>query len=441
MHRKINIFIIFLLSVSLLVFFFVINKHSTKEQLTELPAKLPEHYFSKVIMPSHLSQKKLDEQLVEFYLQWKQEYLVTVENSDPVQMYVFYNRERIAEPKEAVCCSEGQGYGMLISAFMADFEPDAKTDFDALYQFYKAHPSNSTPEFMAWQQIETGGRIVNTPDGGEYSATDGDMDIAYALLLADQLWGSEGPIDYRGEAVSLIEALMENAVNPEDSVLKLGNWVKAGDPVYANSTRLSDFMLEHIRVFASYDSQNADQWEVVYNKMTEVINEQYQSGGKTGLMPDFMVKDLNGTYVPAEPGFLEGEHDGDYHYNACRIPWRYSMDYIIGGRATVKNQLDSLNEWLKKASDGNPENIKSGYNVKSEPYGESYEEYGDLCFIAPLMVSAMIDPVNQEWLNRLWDDTAEYSIKDANYYDNSLKLLAMITASGHWISPNAGKTD
>ena len=43
---------------------------------------------------------------------------------------------------------------------------------------------------MAWQQAIINDEIVDV--NGVDSALDGDMDIAYSLLLADKQWGSDG---------------------------------------------------------------------------------------------------------------------------------------------------------------------------------------------------------------------------------------------------------
>lgn len=78
---------------------------------------------------------------------------------------------------------------MLITAYMAGHDADAQTYFDGLYRFYKAHPSSIDPALMAWQQAkDSSGNIVDT--SGSDAATDGDMDIAYALLLADKQWAA-----------------------------------------------------------------------------------------------------------------------------------------------------------------------------------------------------------------------------------------------------------
>ena len=48
---------------------------------------------------------------------------------------------------------------------------------------------------------QNNGTMVDDKKDHTGSATDGDMDIAYSLLLADNLWGSHGKINYKEEAI------------------------------------------------------------------------------------------------------------------------------------------------------------------------------------------------------------------------------------------------
>ncbi|MGG4397493.1 glycosyl hydrolase family 8 [Paenibacillus thiaminolyticus] len=86
---------------------------------------------------------------------------------------------------------------------------------------------------MAWQQIDNGSAIVNNTEAGSDAATDGDMDMAYALLLADKQWGSSSGINYRAEAVNLINAIMQSEVNKQAWHLKHGDWVSDSDSKWA----------------------------------------------------------------------------------------------------------------------------------------------------------------------------------------------------------------
>lgn len=124
----------------------------------------------------------------EFYEKWKDRYLLKNPYvTDEVEYYVWYSGETYAQNKSetVVTVSEAHGYGMLIAASMAEYDSSAKEIFDGLYQYYREHLSDIGPNLMAWQQSDTGTEIVNT--SGVDSAADGDMDIAYSLLMADSI--------------------------------------------------------------------------------------------------------------------------------------------------------------------------------------------------------------------------------------------------------------
>ena len=45
--------------------------------------------------------------------------------------------------------SEAHGYGMMLAALMAGYDPEAQSIFDGLFAFYRDHPSSLTPGLMA----------------------------------------------------------------------------------------------------------------------------------------------------------------------------------------------------------------------------------------------------------------------------------------------------
>lgn len=399
----------------------------------------PQHsaYRAGALRPSQHSQAQLDEHVRAYYSAWRARYLVQVPGANPPQLYVYYNREGASDPKDAVSVSEGHGYGMLAAVLMAGAEPHAKSDFDALYRFYKAHPSAYTPGLMAWQQVRRGGKVIDNPDGGRDSATDGDLDIGYALLLADRQWGSAGPIPYKRAALASIQGSLRGAVNAQREILKLGDWASDRDKKYGGGTRSSDFMLDHLLAFAAADAAHAGQWRAVYARTADIVNYQLRSGGSqsTGLLPDFLVADASGHYAPAPSGYLEGKHDGDYGYNACRTPWRLGMADLLHGAADVRPALLTLDRWFRQQTGGDPQKVRAGYYVRNGQNGAPYVSYGDLSFTAPLLVSAMLDASGQTWLNALWDHAASAPIDKNDYYGNTIKLLVMIVASGNFWAP------
>lgn len=369
------------------------------------------------------STQGLSEETVSFYADWKDKYLVqnpyVTKHSE---YYVWYNED---EPDSAVTVSEAHGYGMLIAACMAEYDSDAKEIFDGMYRFYEAHTSEIGPHLMAWQQADNGTAIVSV--SGADSATDGDMDIAYALLLADSIWGSSGKIDYRQSAVNIINDIMTYEVNKTDWILQLGDWTywsDENDPYYA-AIRASDFIMQYMPVFA--DATNDNRWMNVYNSTYDIINTLIEEYG-TGLLPDFIVKDQSGHFVPAPADFLESAYDGYYYYNSCRTPWRIGMDYLINGNQNAHSFANTINAFITKASDNDPWEIMAGY----QPDGTPVENYNDLCFTAPFLISAAcVD--DSAWHDALREAIINYG--DDVYYGDTIKLLCLIADDGGWLVP------
>lgn len=320
---------------------------------------------------------------------------------------------------ESLTVSEAHGYGMLIAVYMAGYEPDAREIFDGLHAYWRDHPSTGTPPLMAWSQDYS---CVNNL--GAASATDGDFDIAYALLLADKQWGSDGAIDYIGEAYSILSAISSAELAPEGYAY-LGDWV--GDPYYRLSTRTSDFMPNH---YAAFEDLIGDgRWDAALDTSYPIMSAV--RSGDTGLFPDF-VQWATTDPVPAEPWFLEREWDGHYSYNACRVPWRVSLGYLADGDARARDLMRPMVDWAQSHTGGNPWAFSSGYRLWGETLPGA--DFPSMTYIAPLGVAAMLDPSKQAFLDAVWQASVDYE-SNGVYYDDTLRLLAMIAMSGNWWSP------
>lgn len=387
----------------------------------------PQHqaYTPGVILPDHISQNDRDAAVEDFYNRWKERYLK--QGCGEGRYYVFANADSTFSDSATLTVSEAHGYGMIIAALMAGYDPQAKTVFDGLYNYYKDHPSDRNPALMAWLQHED----CRTPAGEEGTATDGDMDIAYALLLADAQWGSAGGIDYFKKALQVIDAIMNVEINPENSIIMFGSWVSSDNPRYYYGTRSSDFMMHHLKVYqeATGDVRWTQTIDATYT-LTEDIQRKYTWG--TGLLPDFIEK-TDGAPKPAGSYYLEGTFDGCYYYNACRAPWRIGTDYLMSGDDRAFAAVNTITAWMRSRTRENPENIRAGYRLcGANIWGNAYT---DLAFTAPLGVAAMMDEPHQSWLNDIWDSVVRTSLSEGDYYGNTLKLISMLVMSGNWWSP------
>lgn len=370
-------------------------------------------YTAGSIAPSHKSQAELDQAVRDYYAAWKSRYLES--GCGDARAYVNVHNNGLT-------VSEAHGYGMLIAAFMAGADPSARSSFDGLFRYFKDHPSSGDGRLMAWKQ----GSSCADVDGSD-SATDGDLDIAYALLLADKQWGSGGDIDYHAEALNVIGGIRA-AETSSGGYLKLGDWVDSGD--YANATRSSDVMPGHFASFAA--ASNDGSWTTLLDRSLDMFTSlQANHAATSGLLPDF-IQSPYASPAPVDPYFLENAADGAYGYNACRVPWRIGAYWLTSGDVRAKQILDKQNAFIRSASGGDPWSIAAGYELSGQPLPNS--GYSSLAYIAPFGVGAMSDAGNQDWLNQLWDAVITMGLAD-EYYGDTLKLLSLIAMSGNWWTP------
>jgi len=366
--------------------------------------------------PTHLSQDELNKNVIDYYNYWKAKYVRKSNGVTPGGGYYVYMKGTGGDGNE-ITTSEAHGYGMLIFALMAGYEKDAKAYFDGMYNMFDQHRSTVNPNCMSW--------IIDKTEECKYddgSATDGDMDIAYALLLADKQWSSEGCINYRQLSKEMItEGLKKSCMSLSSQRAMLGDWDKD-----QWSTRSSDWMVGHFRAYyaATGDTFWLDAAEKVY-ELINSITSTYSS--TTGLMPDFIVGE---TPKPAPEYFLnEFKETDEYNWNACRYPWRIAADYAHYNTPEAKQVLVQLLDFIMIETEGEPGNINAGYYLNGEPM----VDYTDGAFVGPLVLASTVDEKYQSFLNKGWD---QMKTMQANYFGDTICLLNMIMISGNWWNPS-----
>ena len=254
----------------------------------------PQHanYSNGVIKPDHISQQQMDDSVRSFYDKWKARYIHS--NAGEGQYYIW--AEGLAGNK--ICVSEGQGYGMIIVALMAGYDTAAQNIYNGLYHYYKVHPSKRNPFLMVWAQT----KLFKDVDGS--SASDGDMDIAYSLLLANAQWGSKGTINYLNEAKSMIAAIMKQEINHTSFSVLLSNAIEPDSKDYFDM-RSSDFMPAHFKVFGNITNDSV--WKKVVDKNYALFYfMQNKYSEDAGLLPDF-IQHINKVPKPSAANYLESK--------------------------------------------------------------------------------------------------------------------------------------
>lgn len=370
-------------------------------------------YVAGTLKPSG-SQAAIDQQVVATYKAWKAAFVKHNCGNGWYQV--------LSPDADHPYVAEGQGYGMVVTALMAGADPDAKKIFDGLVKYTLAHPSVNNPGLLAAEQDSS----CKSVDGSD-SATDGDLDVAYGLLLADRQWGSGGTYDYKGLAVKHIAAIKKSEVNATTHLMLLGDWSGSGESHHW-ITRSSDWMIDHFRAFRTATGDGA--WDTIRTAHQNLItSQQSKYAASTGLLADFVVN-TDGTPKPAPGKVLESPHDGDFGWNACRDPWRIATDAVTSGDAASLASARRLNGWIKAKTGGDPNKIATGYRLN----GSVYESGKDMAFTAPFAVAALTDPGSQAWLDALWGRLAATPVDPKLYYGASVQLQSMIVASGnHWV--------
>jgi endoglucanase len=382
----------------------------------------PQHkvYAPTTLRPNHVSQADQDNDVRAFYDYWKGQYLKTAGTTpggDPLYRVSFGSTD------PTVTVSEGQGYGMVIVAVMAGYDPQAQLYFDGLWRFARANPSGIDPRLMTWH--------VPIDNFGNDTAFDGDADIAYALLLADKQWGSDGPINYKAEAEQVIAGILEATIGPASRLPMLGDWVDPNGATFNQYTpRSSDFMPAHFRAYGRATG-NPVWTEVISQSQAVITSLQANHSPATGLLPDFIVpiSGADHTPQPAPPNFHENPTDGQYNYNAGRVPWRLGTDALLNNDPVSLAQTRRIATWIFSAAGGDPQNIKAGYDLDGTPLADYFTTF----FVAPMGVAAMTAPDQQTWLNDLYD-----AVKDTHedYYEDSVTLLCLLVMTGNYWDPS-----
>lgn len=365
-----------------------------------------------------------------FYLAWKHRYL----RSNPQGLYVDIRGDAHDEKAEggtagqARSVSEGQGYGMLLTCAWAAENPKAQKEFADLWHFCQVHPSPNNPGLMNWQQLPT-------PAVKDSScATDGDMDIAYSLLWAERLWRGHG---YGQAGRRRLHSLLTSCYVPSAPALGLGDFIDPSEPKLYWAMRTSDCSPQQCNVFAAATGDK--RWKALAEAQLKMLGKLQDP--RSGLWPDFAtLRPL----APARGKLLETDTDGDFGFNACRVPFRLSLLSAHGphlpGRYTApsmaplwKQAAPMLIKFSRSAArlcGGDPERFSDGYSLAGKPHHQPPSSHQ--AFSAPLALASGADPAGRQFHDACWTQVSESRLQDDDYYGNTLKALCLTVAAGKW---------
>ncbi|CAO3567748.1 unnamed protein product [Mortierella alpina] len=341
------------------------------------------------------------------YEKWRSEYVRPWKD----MLYIDYNKRKEVKEEGAVTCSEAIGYGMLISVLMRN-----QKDFDGLNRWFLKFKNKRG--LVEWQQVKYHSSYRTNPEGGDDSATDGDIDVATALLYAGHVWGksADGKQDYRQLGIDLCKAIWEHDFNHKTYMPLLGDWSE-NDKKYLLVTRPSDFILTAFATFKAEDTERSEQWGKVLDAIISTMQRQLKKY-PNGLISDFMKGDSKGKFSPVTKEVLESEDDKNYNWNSCRVPWRIAAYYLLTQDERVKPIMVAQAKFFTSMKE-----IKAGYKLNGKPISD--RDYGDKAYTAP--VALALWALKDKRLGKIMKQLKELE-SDKSYYGDSIQMLCLLQA-------------
>ena len=207
---------------------------------------------------------------------------------------------------EGEAISEGQGYALLRAAWSCD-EPT----FARIFAWVEAN-LRRPDGLYSWTWSARTGEVLDAN-----TATDGDQEIAFALILAAHAFGRD---DYRTRAQELLVAIRTHeAIDvPGGWFPAAGNWA-VGERI----VNLSYFLPYAYPDFARVDPDGG--WDRVTDVGYALIARVLQQPGVV-LPPDFMVVTADGAIAPLPEHSTLGR---DFSFDAMRLYFRVALDCAL----------------------------------------------------------------------------------------------------------------
>jgi len=228
---------------------------------------------------------------------------------------ITFNGVKYIKFKSNPDCSEGTGYAMLAAAMMAD-----KVTFDGLWLFTHDFAMNKVVRYRDGTNAPKYDWSV-LPDwtnaAGGNSATDGDVDIALALMIAYKQWGEfMGINDFKGNKISYKADFLKVIKGLSDSLSYTNGNLLSGDIGFDGYLKNGDSWSE-----LTGWSQN------MQNLSTIGVNKGVQKPG-----PEYLYFDYSApAYFRQFADYMEAENAAAYGWNISQFRRaEASCDWLMG---------------------------------------------------------------------------------------------------------------
>jgi endo-1,4-beta-D-glucanase Y len=308
--------------------------------------------------------------------------------------------------------SEGIGYGMLLAVFAND-----QNTFDNLWKYSQQFLDNHG--LMNWYISADGNSVLGTG-----AATDGDEDMAFALLMADKRWGGQGSLatSYLAAAKTQIGLIWQYEVDPNHAYV-----LTSGDQSDGSVINISYFAPAYYREFGLATGAAAN-WKKVIDESYTVISATLdaQNGNlNNGLVPAWSTP----AGVPMTPPNTSMPL---YHQlDSCRTPFRLGEDYCWNAEARALAYLTKITGFYSGVGVAN---MVDGYDLDGTPHPQFVTAGGPRAasFVGPAGVGAM--GTGTSYLKLRDDAYASVAtladLAGSTYYQESWTVLSLQMMTG-----------
>jgi len=238
-----------------------------------------------------------------------------------------------------ITTSEGQSYTMLRAVWQSD-----KETFDSSWAWTQEQLQREDNLFSwRWGQKADGTYGVLTDQGGQNTASDGDSDIALALIMAASRWQESKYLD---DAKKIVSAMWEKEVITVKGVPYLAsNDLEKNSQLDAvmNPSYLSPYAY---RIFAKVDSNPKHDWMALVDSSYDLINKSMDSKLDTAesaqLVPDWVLMNKETGELKAPTAEGGSTLTTRYGYDAMRTTWRLGLDYQWNKEDRAKKTLEKM---------------------------------------------------------------------------------------------------
>ncbi|HVY40453.1 MAG TPA: glycosyl hydrolase family 8, partial [Polyangia bacterium] len=244
--------------------------------------------------------------------------------------------------------SEGIGYAMLLAVYAND-----QTSFDKFWKYANLWLDGNG--LMNWYINAAGTQVLGTG-----AASDGDEDMAFALVMADKRWGGQGSLSttYLAAAKKLIDAMWQHEVDhSRNNVLMPGDQFADGSVI-----NISYFAPAYYRVFARVSGNTG--WnqtvETTYTVLAATLNAQ-NGNASNGLVPAWSTP----AGVPMAPAGTS--NPTNHQLDSCRTPFRIGQDYCWNAEPRALSYLQKVGGFYSGVTVAA---MVDGYDLNGTPHAQ-----------------------------------------------------------------------